>query len=40
MIKQAVGLVLTLLVVFGLSLLLVPVVGIIIGILNQLIKSV
>jgi hypothetical protein len=40
MIKQAVGLVLTLLVVFGLSLLLVPVVGIIIGILNEFIKNV
>lgn len=40
MIKQAVGVALALLVMFGLSLLLIPVFGIILGVLNQLIKSV
>lgn len=39
MLQRAVGFVLTLLVVFGLSLLLVPAIGMLIGVLNKVILN-
>ena len=40
MLQRAVGLFFTLLVVFGLSLLLIPGIGMLIGVLNEFIKNV
>lgn len=40
MIKRAVGYAITLLVVFGLSLLLIPTFGILLGVLNQMVKGI